>query len=122
VYRHYPLASIHPEAVQKAEAAECAGEQGKFWEYSDLLFSSQPESRSPNLLVDLSSRLGLDKSTFTKCLSSGKYEKRVSGNIEDAQARRILATPTFFVNGKRHEGVVSYEQLSQLINNQKESN
>src|SRR5262249_19545029 len=76
VYRNLPLTSIHPHALQAAQAAECAGQQDRFWEYADALFESQAElqaSESPNMFFnELAKRIGVDETRFRSCLSSNQ--------------------------------------------------
>jgi len=85
VYRHMPLESLHPNAPMDAEATECAGEIGgqeKFWQYLDLL-SSSDLSGGEKTLVSLANSIGVSKSNFEQCLSSGKYKEKVNQQIND---------------------------------------
>ncbi len=119
VYRNFPLSSIHPRAIQAAEAAECAGEQSKFWEYADALFDSQGELQAEALQDAVRLRLtdlaGLDQERFRKCLSAQQFEGRVRSQLQEGNSKRIDATPTLFVNGKRQVGFLPYERLEQLV-------
>jgi protein-disulfide isomerase len=114
IYRNFPLDS-HPQAAQAAEAAECAGAQGKFWEYSDELFASGEKLEDKNTFGKLASDLGVDMKAFDACLSSGKFKQRVADQREEGNKRRIRATPTFYVNGKRVIGAIPDDQLKQLL-------
>ena len=126
VYRNDPLTSIHPLARKEAEAAECAGAQGKFWEYADALFRSQadmgpPPSLEPQLL-SLAENVKLDRPAFQECLDSGKLGNLVITDMQEAEKLVIRATPTIFVNSQRQEGAVSYEGLKKLVEKQRGRN
>jgi protein-disulfide isomerase len=105
--------------MEAAEAAECADNQGKFWEYADGLFEDQRELGTEDsveaFLVALGGRVGLDQSRFRACLSSQQFDNRIRSQIADGNLQRIDATPTFFVNGRRQVGSVPYQQLEQLV-------
>ena len=93
-----------PDSISAAQAAYSAGEQGKFWDYHDLLYSNQQASysgwASPNNLVMFAQDLGLNMTQFNQSFSSGKYVSLVNGNIADANALGVSGTPTFFVVGQ----------------------
>src|SRR5262249_32193282 len=76
VYRHLPIDQLHPQARQAAEAAVCAFEQGKFWEYHDLLYANGPDA-SPEKLKSLAQGAGLDTQAFDQCLLTGKQKQEV---------------------------------------------
>lgn len=114
IYRHFPL-EFHPQAASAAEAVECAGGQGKFWEYSDGLFASGEKLEDKNTIGKLASDLGVDMKAFDACLSSGQFRQRVADQREEGNKRRIRATPTFYVNGKRIIGAIPDDQLKQLL-------
>ena len=114
IYRHFPL-DFHPQAEQSAEAAECAGDQGKFWEYGEELFASGKKLEDKDRLGNIASNLGLDMKAFDTCLSSGKFKQRVAEQREEGMRRRIRVTPTFYVNGKRFLGALPDDQLKQLL-------
>lgn len=95
IYRHFPL-SFHPEAKPAAEAAECAGEQGKFWEYSDKLFANQSTLGS-ELYTKLASELGLNTSKFESCLSSDKYLSHIDEDATGGAAAGVSGTPGTFI-------------------------
>jgi len=114
VYRHFPL-DFHSQAANAAEAAECAGAQGKFWEYSDRLFASAENLGDRNTFDKLASDLGVDTKAFDTCLSSGEFKKRVADQRAEGTERRIGVTPTFYVNGKRFLGAIPEDQLKPLL-------
>lgn len=99
VYRDFPLASIHPLAVKAAEAARCAGESGKFWQYHDLIFDSSAKPSEADLTT-FAERVGLDPGVFGKCLRSGKYRTAVEADVEEGRRLGVTGTPTFFINGR----------------------
>lgn len=119
-YRHYPL-SFHPNAQKAAEAAECANDQGKFWEFHDLLFSNQ-ETWSPqeaaaaaDSFTDYAGQLGLDTTAFRSCLDTGKNKANVDADFAAGGEAQVDGTPTFFVNGNRIVGAVPFSELQKVI-------
>src|SRR5271169_1634466 len=94
VFRHFPL-PFHPFAQKAAEASECAGEQGKFWEYSDALFAFKGNLRDATF-VNLAQNLMLDVNSFSLCLSSGKCAAIVAAQHESGTKKLIRGTPTFW--------------------------
>jgi protein-disulfide isomerase len=105
VYRHFPLEEVHPHAVRAAEAAECAGGQGKFWEMHDLLFDNQSHLKLQHL-IGYAERLGLDVPRFTAEMDDEIYLQRVREHLASGRDSGARNTPTFFVNGVIHD--VSY--------------
>ena len=114
VYRDFPLSSIHPKAQKAAEAAQCAFEQGKFWEYHDMLFNNQEKLELADLKAYAVS-LGLDEGTFNLCLESGKYAPEVQKDIQDGQSYGVQGTPTFFINGRKVIGALPYATFKAII-------
>lgn len=114
VYKHFPLDSIHPYARKAAEASECAADQDKFWEYNDGLFLNQ-RSISSNYLNELAKSLNLDMSEFEKCLSDGKYVKKVNSDFFEGQQLGVRGTPGGFMNGRELGGAVPLEQLEAMV-------
>ena len=110
---------IGPESAAAAEAAYCAGDQGKFWAYHDTLFSNWTGENvgdfTRDKLSQYASSLGLDLTTFDSCLSSGKYAARLEQDVNDAKAGGIQATPSFLVNGKLLEGAQPFAVFQQAI-------
>jgi protein-disulfide isomerase len=116
VFRH--LAFIGQESLWAAEALECAGEQNRFWDLHDRLYASQGGENTgtfskPNL-EKIASAIGLG-SSFNTCLESDRYLQKVRDDTAAGQAKGVAATPTFFVNGQKLEGVLSYDQLRAII-------
>lgn len=122
VYRHFPLRSLHSKAAKEAEATECAGEQGKFWEYADKIFEVTPsnDGLDPAQLPELAEQLGLNRKKFEDCLSSGKYAEQVSRDEQDAVASGGRGTPHTIIltsDGKKIpvSGAVPFEQFKSII-------
>lgn len=103
VYRDFPLDSLHPQATPAAEAAQCANEQGKFWEYHDNIFEEQNKQGSGTVqfsnddLKEWAADLSLDTTQFNSCLDSGKYSSEVSSDFQDGVNVGVSGTPTIFI-------------------------
>src|SRR6267378_1149907 len=104
VFRDFPLDQIHPQARKAAEAAHCAGEQGKYWEMHDLLFQNQG-ALAPPQLAEHAGAVGVDGAAFAACLSSGRYAARVARGLVDGAAAGVQGTPAFVV-GRTQAGDV----------------
>lgn len=96
VFRDLPLEAIHPHAFKAAEAANCAGEQGKFWEMYEHLFRNQ-RALAPPSLAQYAQALALDAAKFTACFDSGKYAAEIRKDMADAGAANIEGTPNFVI-------------------------
>ena len=126
IHRHLPLdKSCHPELKREfhkyacafAEAAECAGEQGKFWEMNDALFSIQNTIKSRDVDVELLAvRLGLDRSPFKQCLESRQAASRVKKDLDTAMTKGLRATPTFIMGDKKYLGKIPSSELDRALN------
>lgn len=115
IFKDYPLRQ-HRNAREMAAAARCAGEQGKFWDYQDLLFASprgMPIDRV--ILIKYADELGLDLNRFTQSLDSKKYMAAIEADIKDAKKAGVSATPTFIINGRMHVGSPSSEVFQRMI-------
>jgi len=97
VFRDFPLDRIHPQARKAAEAAHCAGEQGKYWEMHDLLFQNQRALQVEKLKEYARSLEGLEPSAFDTCLDEGTYGAEVQKDYDDGTAAGIRGTPGFFI-------------------------
>ena len=111
---NFPLSSIHPFARKAAEAAECAYDQGEFWEYHDTLFQNQ-QALDTDSLKQHASSLGLDTDAFDACLNSGEKAQRVFDDVQTGQGLGVTGTPTFFVNGKQLTGAHPFSNFKALI-------
>ena len=114
VYRDFPLTNIHPEAAPAAAAAECADDQGKFWEYHDILFENY-QTLSTSNYKQWAADLGLNQAQFDECVDSGKYEGEVAQDFSDGQAAGVTGTPTFFVNGQKISGAQPFSSFQAAI-------
>lgn len=119
MFRNFPLSSIHPQAQKAAEAAECAGEQGKFWEMHDLLFEGQDQwSGDPGAVAafkEMAGELDLDEDQFDSCLDGGKYADKVAADSEEAFALGLSSTPSFLINDMQLAGAQPFEAFQQKI-------
>ncbi|MBI4463261.1 MAG: thioredoxin domain-containing protein [Acidobacteria bacterium] len=97
-YRDFPLREIHSQAQAAAEASRCAGEQGKFWEYHDLLFENFNKLENATL-AGHARTLGLDSQQFEGCLSSGKHRAEIERDFQEGTQAGVAGTPGFFING-----------------------
>ena len=114
VFRHFPLEVAHPYALSAAEAAESAGEQGKFWEMHDLLFANQ-EHLKPKQLVDYARQLDLDLARFSAELDDHVYLQRVREHQDGGRRSHVRATPGFFVNGRIQDVSYGLRRLSDAV-------
>jgi protein-disulfide isomerase len=114
VFRDFPLDSIHPQARPAAEAAQCAHEQGKFWEYHDIIFANQ-QALQPSDLKRYARQLDLDGAQFDDCVDTRKYQASVEADLQDGFRRSVTGTPTFFINGQVLVGAQPFEEFEARI-------
>ncbi len=114
VHRDFPLDSLHPASWKAHEAARCAGEQGKFWEYHDKLFSSAP-NHGPEQLKAYAQQTGLDVAAFERCVTTAKYQTAVQRDIDEGTRFGVNATPAFFINGRLLSGAQPLENFVRVI-------
>ncbi len=114
VFRHLPLADVHPRAQLAAEAAEAAADQGAFWPMHDLLFEHQ-DALEPKHLISYAGQLELDVDRFTEQLRRHQHAGRIASDVDDADLSGVSGTPTFFVNGLRHQGAYDIETLTAAV-------
>ncbi|HEX7090042.1 MAG TPA: DsbA family protein [Longimicrobiales bacterium] len=120
VYYDFPLAGVHRHSFLASRAARCAGEQGKFWEYHDVLFGEQSRwsasSRAPlDELEAYAERIGLDREQFGACLRSDRFADVVSANKLLGEQLGVTGTPTLILNGRRVTSWSNYAELKKLI-------
>ncbi|MGJ7917630.1 DsbA family protein [Massilia sp. LXY-6] len=115
VYRHLPLADFHPLAELAAEAAEAAAAQGKFWDMHDILFEQQRQVMDKQDLVVLAESLDLDLERFRADVTERRHRPRVQRDLERAHHDGAGRTPSFFINGVRHQGDSDRESLRQAL-------
>ncbi len=116
-FHHFPLVNIHKYAHKASQAAECANDQGKFYEYIDIAYANQKLLTS-NYLKKYALQLNLDSVKFDNCLDSGAKEDEVNKDLSEAIKLKLRGTPTFFVNGKevnQELGLSLYESLQTAI-------
>jgi len=113
VYRDYP-GPHHPHAQQAAEAAQCAGDQGKFWEYHDSLFDHQAPGAGWNF-TELAKEIGLNQDAFATCLNTGRYRQEVAKDLHDGFKLGVTSTPTFFINGRPLVGARPFAEFQPVI-------
>jgi protein-disulfide isomerase len=112
-YRDFPLHS-HPHAQGAAEASRCAADQGKYWEYHDLLFAHQ-DKLDPAGLAEQARILKLDEKKFDECLKSGKYQAAVEKDLQDGTQAGVSGTPAFFINGVFLNGAQPASAFEKII-------
>jgi protein-disulfide isomerase len=121
VIRDFPL-DEHPQALLAANAAQCAGEQGKYFEMHDQLFTEQNkwsyQSNALSTFKTYGTKLGLEANKFNACLDSGKYESEIAKDIADAEKYTVLSTPTIFINNSKIVGAQSYDLFKTTIDSE----
>jgi protein-disulfide isomerase len=113
-FRHFPLTQIHPHAEMAAEASEAAAAQGMFWEYHDTLYENQDALEEEDLLA-YAQDLGLDVGRFQLDLFQRVHAPRVRQDFLSGVRSGVNGTPTFFINGRRHDGAWDLESLAATI-------
>ena len=113
VHKDFPLRS-HAGALPAAEAARCAGSQGVFWEYHDLLYLSVPDF-SRDDLIRYAGRLNLDRDVFTTCIDTHRLRKEVEADVAEGRAIGVRGTPTFLVNGTLLVGAQPIEAFREAV-------
>jgi protein-disulfide isomerase len=114
VHRDFPNENIHPEATKAAEAARCAHEQGKFWEYHDALFANAPKATQEQLGV-YARQVGLEVPSFERCLASGRQVPAVQRDVNEGTRLGVTGTPAFFINGRLLSGAQPLESFVRVI-------
>ena len=123
ILRHYPLdqecnptlsQQVHPSSCAASVAAECAGEQGKFWEFHDALFQRQSEL-GPALYDDVAKKLGIDLDRFHASIQSHRHAAQIQSDMSAGSALGAQGTPTFFINGKKLVGAQPLDRFKQVI-------
>lgn len=121
VYRDFPLVQIHPGATPAAEGAECAKEQGKFWEMHDAIFDEQEKQGSGTVqftaddVKKWAAKIGLNASKFNQCLDSGTYTQEVEKDVADGSAAGVSGTPATFINGRLVTGAQPFVAFKAVI-------
>jgi protein-disulfide isomerase len=113
IFKDFPL-NRHPGADKLANAARCAGEQGKFWEFQDLLFDAK-EQPNDIIISQFVRILGLNSGQFNQCFKNGKYADDVARDKSDASMAGVTMTPSFIINGRLNPGSMTLESFKQRI-------
>jgi len=114
IYRHFAILGKH--SLEAAQGAECAGEEGKFWEYHDRLFANQGGGAFREAKLKQYARdLNLNVRAFSQCLESGKYLKKIEGQTAVASFLGARGTPTFFINRRRLVGAQPFEVFKMVL-------
>jgi protein-disulfide isomerase len=114
IFRNFPLGEMHPHAEAAAEVAEFAGSQDKFWEMHDLLFENQARLGDA-LFSELGKKLKLSTAAMQQALEHDTFEARVRADFSGGVRSGVNGTPTFFINGHRHDGSFEFETLVSAI-------
>jgi protein-disulfide isomerase len=111
-YKDFPLPN-HPNARKAAEASRCAREQGKYWEYHDLLYETKKYTAED--LKQHAHTLSLDATRFEQCLASSRHTGPIKSDFNEGRKLGITGTPSFFMNGRFLSGAVTYELLREIV-------
>lgn len=114
VWKDFPNTASHPEALNAAMASRCAGVQGKFWEYHDLILADQLSINAASYVV-FAQQLGLDTAAFSQCMDRSETQPVVERDFEEGQRLRIDGTPYLFINDRRISGALDYDSLHSLV-------
>jgi protein-disulfide isomerase len=114
VWKDYPITSLHPDSGNAHIAARCAAEQGKFWEFHDQLFLKQ-SNFTRTAMQSIANDLNLNTVSFNRCLDSTEPIEYIATNIEEGNALNIDGTPYLFINDQRISGLVTQQELEQLV-------
>ena len=114
VFRNFPLTQIHPEAESAAETAEFADAHGHFWEVHDALYENQDELGLP-LYIALAEALDLSETALREALEKRTFRPKVRSDFMGGLKGGVNGTPTFFINGKRHDGASDFDSLAGTI-------
>jgi len=118
IFRDYPL-PFHQHSQKTAEAARCAGEQGKYWKYHDHLFANkekwEAEEDATETLIGFGAELGLNKEKLRQCLAEEKFSQAIQDDLALGKKFGVAGTPTFFINGTKLVGAQPYQAFEELI-------
>ncbi len=114
IFKDFPTEGLHPNVFKAHLAASCAQEQGKFWEYHDLLFANQGNFTEINL-KSLAQSIGLDSKEFNTCLSSEEFSQEIRQDYANGVQVGVVGTPSYLVNGQLIPGTINYETWEEII-------
>jgi protein-disulfide isomerase len=112
VYRHFPVASVHPHASIAAQGAESAGAQGKYWAMHNILFQHQDRLADSDMTY-FATRAGVEIYKFNADMSIGRFAGKVRRDYESGRASGVAGTPAFFINGQRYPGPMEFDAMHQ---------
>ncbi len=119
VFRNFPLTNMHEHAMNAAETAEAASAQGKFWPMHDFLYEHQATLGDPGVTLGYAKKLGLDTQRFEREIAQHMYQKRIKDDFMSGVRSGVNGTPTFYVNGVRHDGDAVAKALIEALNQTK---
>jgi protein-disulfide isomerase len=114
VYRHFPLIEVHPLASTAAQAAEFAGDRGRFWEMHEALFANQAQLNLP-AIFGIAAALGLSQADLHQALNAQTFADKVREDFMGGVRSGVNGTPCFFINGVRHDGAYGFRELAAAI-------
>lgn len=115
-FTYSPMSFISPTSFTAAEAAYCAMDQGKFWEYHDYIFANFGADFTSPMLKAIAQKVGLNMNDFNKCLDGNKYQTQVQQDLTKAQDQGINSTPTFVVNGEKTDSGNIFTVIDKYLN------
>ncbi|MGH2816319.1 MAG: DsbA family protein, partial [Actinomycetota bacterium] len=119
-FEYHPIAFIGPESVAAANAAEAAGDEGRFWAYHDLLFADQAPENSGALttdrLLELGRQIGLTSPQFQRKVRDGTYDNWIRQVTDQSSQRGVVQTPTVLVNGREVDAALTAQGLRAAVN------
>lgn len=115
-FTYTPMSFISPTSFTAAEAAYCAMDQGKFWEYHDFIFANFGAEFTTPMLKAIAQKADLNVNTFSDCLGSNKYQTKVQQDLSSAQSQGINSTPTFMVNGEKTDSANLFSIIDKYLN------
>jgi protein-disulfide isomerase len=113
-FRHFPMTKIHQRSLKAGEAAVATAQDGKFWEMHNILFANRRNLGTTSLKL-LSKEAGVQNKKFLDDLVNATYGWQVQGDIKEGLDRGVTQAPTFFINGVKYTGKVTYDELSKAI-------
>jgi protein-disulfide isomerase len=114
-FRNFPLTRLHEHAMNAAETAEAAAAQGKFWEMHDFLYEHQGTLGDPSVALEHVKKLGMNTQRFEQALAHHSYQARVKEDFQGGIRSGVNGTPTFYVNGVRHDGPATSKELVKAL-------
>ena len=114
IFRHFPLSQVHPSAQAAAESAEFAGAQGMFWDMHDGIYENQDRLGLP-LLFALASAFGLSEASLREAIVNETYAEKVRSDFLGGVRSGVNGTPSFFINGRRHDGTYAFNDLAAAV-------